>query len=83
MTPSNDPSSDPAAAAETAPSPYAVDRRRFVGYVLGGATLVAAADLVLVDAPPAGAEIPTLPQVAGALRPQRPADRRGAADRAS
>ena len=33
-----------------------------MGFVLGGATLVAAADLVL-DAPPAGAEIPTLPQV--------------------
>ena len=63
MTPSNDPSCDPAAGAQAALSPYAVDRRRFVGYVLGGATLVAAADLVLVDPPPAGAEIPTLPQV--------------------
>jgi isoquinoline 1-oxidoreductase beta subunit len=46
------------------PTPYAVDRRRFVGYVIGGATLVAAADLVLVDPPPANAEIPTLPQPA-------------------
>ena len=63
MTPSTDPSGDPAAGAELAVSPYAVDRRRFVGYVLGGATLVAAADLVLVDPPPAGAEIPTPPQV--------------------
>lgn len=63
MTPSNDPSCDPAAGAQAALSPYAVDRRRFVGYVLGGATLVAAADLVLVDPPRAGAEIPTLPQV--------------------
>lgn len=63
MTLSNDPSCDPAAGAQAALSPYAVDRRRFVGYVLGGATLVAAADLVLVDPPPAGAEIPTLPQV--------------------
>ncbi|RYB92774.1 xanthine dehydrogenase family protein molybdopterin-binding subunit [Nocardioides glacieisoli] len=44
--------------------PYAVDRRRFVGYVIGGATLVAAADLVLADPPPANAEIPTLPQPA-------------------
>ena len=47
-----------------APStPYAVDRRRFVGYVIGGATLVAAADLVLADAPRAGAAVPTAPQV--------------------
>ncbi|MDR7252024.1 isoquinoline 1-oxidoreductase beta subunit [Nocardioides sp. BE266] len=45
-------------------SPYAVDRRRFVGYVLGGATLVAAADLVLADTSPAAAEIPTAPQPA-------------------
>ena len=57
------PSRDPSAGAAPATSPYALDRRRFVGYVLGGATLVAAADLVLVDAPPAGAEVPTLPQV--------------------
>lgn len=55
--------SDPAHAHAPAPtSPFAVDRRRFVGYVLGGATLVAAADLVL-DPLPASAEIPTLPQV--------------------
>ena len=58
MTPSRDPHAPLAPAA----SPYALDRRRFVGYVLGGATLVAAADLVLAEAP-AGAEIPTLPQV--------------------
>jgi isoquinoline 1-oxidoreductase beta subunit len=57
------PSRDPSAGAAPATSPYVLDRRRFVGYVLGGATLVAAADLVLVDAPPAGAEVPTLPQV--------------------
>jgi isoquinoline 1-oxidoreductase beta subunit len=49
------------AAAPAAP-PYALDRRRFVGYVIGGATLVAAADLAL-DPAPAGAEIPTPPQV--------------------
>ena len=57
---------DPAISGETpaTPAPYAVDRRRFVGYVIGGATLVAAADLVLVDPPPANAEIPTLPQPA-------------------
>lgn len=66
MTPSLDPSLDPSAAAsppETpAVPPFAVDRRRFVGYVVGGATLVAAADLGLAD-PPAAAEVPTLPQV--------------------
>ncbi|MBL0747056.1 molybdopterin cofactor-binding domain-containing protein [Nocardioides baculatus] len=44
-------------------TPLAVDRRRFVGYVIGGATLVAAADLVL-DTPAASAEVPTLPQPA-------------------
>ncbi|MCF6376185.1 molybdopterin-dependent oxidoreductase [Nocardioides KLBMP 9356] len=55
---------DPRDAHALEASPYAVDRRRFVGYVLAGATLVAAADLVLADAPPAGAAVPTLPQPA-------------------
>ena len=42
---------------------HAVGRRRFLGYVLGGATLVAAADLGLLDEP-AAAAVPTPPQVA-------------------
>jgi isoquinoline 1-oxidoreductase beta subunit len=52
----------PPAPPSASSVPYALDRRRFVGYVLGGATLVAAADLVL-DPPRAGAEVPTPPQV--------------------
>ena len=75
MTPSRDPSLDPSQDAAGDASrergvagpgspPFAVDRRRFVGYVLGGATLVAAADLVLRDVSPAAAEIPTAPQTA-------------------
>ncbi|KRF03070.1 isoquinoline 1-oxidoreductase [Nocardioides sp. Soil777] len=39
-----------------------LDRRRFLGYVLAGSTLVAAADLGGA-APPAAAEIPTPPQI--------------------
>ena len=58
------PSPDPHAPARPDATPYALDRRRFVGYVLGGATLIAAADLVLVDAAPARAEVPTAPQPA-------------------
>ena len=42
--------------------PAGLDRRRFVGYVLGGATLVTAADLTLGRAPARGA-IPSLPQI--------------------
>ena len=38
-------------------------RRRFLGYVLGGTTLVAAADLV-VASPASAAGVPTPPQVA-------------------
>src|ERR1044072_5717596 len=38
-----------------------VDRRSFLGYVVGGTTLVAVADLALGG--PAPAEIPTLPQI--------------------
>ncbi|UFN42570.1 molybdopterin cofactor-binding domain-containing protein [Nocardioides okcheonensis] len=56
------PSIDPCAAPADPVSPYAIDRRRFVGYVVAGATLVAAADLGL--APEAGAAVPTPPQVA-------------------
>jgi len=56
------PEPDSPAASSAPAGPYALDRRRFVGYVLGGATLVAAADLAL-DPTPAGAEIPTVPQV--------------------
>ena len=41
----------------------AVDRRSFVGYVIGGTTLIAAADLV-GTAEAASAVVPTLPQVA-------------------
>jgi len=44
---------------------HAVGRRRFLGYVLGGTTLVAAAELGLL-ADPAAAKIPSLPQVADA-----------------
>jgi len=40
-----------------------VDRRRFMGYLLGGATVVAAADLGLLQGT-ARAEVPTLPQPA-------------------
>ncbi len=50
----------------TEPGPSAargVDRRSFVGYVIGGTTLVAAADFALAAAPADGA-IPTLPGVA-------------------
>ena len=52
-------------APRTAPAipPHApLGRRRFLGYVLAGTTLVAAADLG-VGAPPASAEVPTPPQV--------------------
>src|SRR5688500_516166 len=41
--------------------PLVVDRRRFVGYVVGGATLMAAADLGLVPAAADG--IPSAPQI--------------------
>ena len=40
-----------------------LDRRHFVGYVIGGTTLVAAADFALASAPAQGA-IPTVPGVA-------------------
>ncbi|MBD8868278.1 molybdopterin cofactor-binding domain-containing protein [Nocardioides donggukensis] len=43
--------------------PHSVGRRRFLGYVLGGATLMAAADLGML-AEPAAAAVPTLPQPA-------------------
>jgi isoquinoline 1-oxidoreductase beta subunit len=43
------------------PLDHAVGRRRFVGYLIGGATLIAGADLLL--APPAGAAVPSLPQI--------------------
>ncbi|WP_246354928.1 hypothetical protein [Nocardioides ungokensis] len=43
------------------PAPSGVRRRSFLGYVLGGATLVAAADLGLVDRASAA---PTAPQPA-------------------
>ncbi|MBS2936347.1 xanthine dehydrogenase family protein molybdopterin-binding subunit [Nocardioides sp. J2M5] len=56
------PSLDPCASTAEPVSPYAVDRRRFVGYVVAGATLAAAADLGLASAP-ADAAVPTLPQV--------------------
>lgn len=42
--------------------PAGLDRRRFVGYVLGGATLVTAADLTLGRAPARGA-VPSLSQI--------------------
>lgn len=53
----------PHPAPTTTPTTLPLDRRRFLGYVLAGTTLVAAADLGLLDAPPASAEIPTPPQV--------------------
>ena len=40
-----------------------LDRRHFVGYVIGGSTLVAAADFALASAPAQGA-VPTVPGVA-------------------
>ncbi len=43
-------------------APAGLDRRRFVGYVLGGATLITAADLTLGRAPARGA-VPSLPQI--------------------
>ncbi|MEO6511229.1 MAG: molybdopterin cofactor-binding domain-containing protein, partial [Nocardioides sp.] len=52
----------PTDAAASGSTPFELDRRRFVGFVLGGATLIAAADLVL-DPPRAGAEITTPPQI--------------------
>jgi isoquinoline 1-oxidoreductase beta subunit len=39
-----------------------VGRRQFVGYLIGGATLIAGADLLL-DASPAAAAVPSLPQI--------------------
>ena len=45
------------------PLDHAVPRRRFLGYVIGGATLIAAADLGAFTEP-AAAVIPTLPQPA-------------------
>lgn len=47
--------------APAVPAALPLDRRRFLGYVLAGSTLVAAADLG--GAPPAAAEIPTPPQI--------------------
>ncbi|MDP3890007.1 molybdopterin cofactor-binding domain-containing protein, partial [Nocardioides sp.] len=44
------------------PSPHTVGRRRFVGYVIGGTTLMAAADLGLMPAP-AEAAVPSVPQI--------------------
>lgn len=41
--------------------PHAVGRRRFVGYVLGGTTLMAAADLGLLPTP--ADAVPSLPQI--------------------
>ncbi len=67
---------EPAPAADPGPHPdpeagsgtlaqHEVGRRRFLGYVLGGATLVAGADMVLSGTTsPAAAEIPSAPQVA-------------------
>ena len=52
----------PGGAGEVASGPPSLDRRRFVGYVLGGATLVTAADLTLGRVPARGA-VPSLPQI--------------------
>ncbi len=45
-----------------APPAARLDRRRFLGYLIGGTTLVAAADLLTID--PASADVPTGPQPA-------------------
>ncbi|MCW2793994.1 MAG: xanthine dehydrogenase family protein molybdopterin-binding subunit [Nocardioides sp.] len=58
----HDRSPDPAHEEDAAPP--SVRRRSFLGYVIGGATLVAAADLTLADG--AVAAIPTAPQPAEA-----------------
>ncbi|WP_107766485.1 molybdopterin cofactor-binding domain-containing protein [Nocardioides terrigena] len=50
------------AGSDVVPTTLPLDRRRFLGYVLAGSTLVAAADLGGA-APPAAAEIPTPPQI--------------------
>lgn len=50
------------AGSTVGPTTLPLDRRRFLGYVLAGSTLVAAADLGGA-APPAAAEIPTPPQI--------------------
>lgn len=52
-------------APHPAPTPTTLPlgRRRFLGYVLAGTTLVAAADLGLAETPPTYAEVPTAPQV--------------------
>lgn len=48
----------------TQPGPAGASRRGFLGYVIGGTTLVAAADLGLGRAPAAHAKVPSPPQVA-------------------
>ncbi|MDO3394403.1 molybdopterin-dependent oxidoreductase [Nocardioides sp. SOB44] len=55
-----DASTSHATTADTGP-PGGVRRRSFLGYVIGGTTLVAAADLTM--ARPARAAVPSLPQV--------------------
>ena len=54
---------DPDRTRSDAAPPRGVGRRRFLGYLLGGATTVAAADLGLLSGP-ASAKVPSLPQVA-------------------
>ena len=48
--------------AQTSTGPYPMGRRRFIGYLIGGATVMAAADLGML-AEPADAKVPSLPQV--------------------
>lgn len=48
--------------AQASTGPHSIGRRRFIGYLVGGATVMAAADLGLL-AGPAQAKVPSLPQV--------------------
>ena len=52
---------DPSAAGAGRTQPHIVARRRFLGYLVAGTTLVAAADLGLLEQP-AAATVPSVPQ---------------------
>ena len=51
-------------AADEAVEPRSIGRRRFLGYVVSGATLLVAADLGLGATRGAAAALPTVPQPA-------------------
>ena len=63
MTTTNDPGlSAPIDDHDGAPRPAGLARRSFIGYVIGGSTLIAAADLSLAS-PARAAGIPSAPQI--------------------